>query len=56
MHDTCFVNIFDSLIPLIVLKVLKVKSYASFETHTLLDRSLRVLQLPVHPIKLTANG
>ena len=27
-----------------------------FETQTILDRSLRVLQLPTHLSKLTANG
>ena len=46
----------DSFIPDIILKAYKFKYYVLFGTHTLLDRSLRVLQLPTHPSKLTANG
>ena len=30
--------------------------YVLFETHTLLDKPLRVLQLPTHLSNLTANG
>ena len=37
-------------------KVLKFKSSVSFGTHTLFDKSLRVLQLPKHLYNLTANG
>ena len=45
-------------IPVIVLQTLKFKSKSSvlFGTHTLLDRSLRVLQLHMHLSKVTANG
>ena len=39
-----------------VLKTLKFKSFVIFGTHTLLDRSLRVLQLPMHLYELTADG
>ena len=39
-----------------MLKTLRFKSSVSFEAHTLLDRSLRVLQLPTHLSKLTTNG
>ena len=56
LHDICFVNIFDSFILVIMLKTLRLKSSALFGTHNLLDRSSRVLQLPAHLSKLTANG
>ena len=36
-------------------KKLRVKSPVSFGIHTLLGRSLRVLQLPAHLSRLTAN-
>ena len=36
--------------------MLAFKSFPSFGTHTLLDKSLRVLQLPTHLSKLAANG
>ena len=39
-----------------MLNMLRFKSPVLFETHTLLDKSLRVLQLPTHLSKLTANG
>ena len=51
-----FVNVFDSFIPVIMLSTLKFKSSVLFGTHTLLDKSLRVLQLPTHLSNLTANG
>ena len=51
----CFVNIFNSFIP-VMLKTLRFRSYVLFGTHILLDRSLRVLQLPTYLSKLTANG
>ena len=38
-----------------MLNTLRFKSYVSFETHTLLDKSFRVLQLPTHLSNLTAN-
>ena len=38
-----------------MLKMLRFKSSVSFGTHTLLDRQLRVLKLPTHLSKLTAN-
>ena len=49
-------NIFNSFIPVIVLKTLIFRSSILFGTHILSDRSLRVLQLPMHLSKLTANG
>ena len=55
-HDICFVNVFDSFIPVIMLKTLRFKSSILFGRHTLLDKSLRVLQLPTHLSNLTVNG
>ena len=46
-HDICFVNIFDLFIPYHI-KDTQYKSSLLFGTHTLLDRSLRVLQLLRH--------
>ena len=43
-----YVNISDS--------TLRIKSSVLFGTHTLLGRSLRVLQLPTYLSKLTTNG
>ena len=48
--------VFDSFIPVISLNTLRFKSSVLFGTHTLLDNSLRVLQLPTHLYNLTANG
>ena len=39
-----------------MLNKLRFKSSVLFGTHTLLDKSLRVLQLPTHLFKLTENG
>ena len=36
-----------------MLNTLRFKSSVSFRTHTLLDKSLRVLQLPTHLSNLT---
>ena len=49
-------NAFDSFIPVIISKKRKFKSSVLFEIHILLARSSRVLQLPVHLFRLTANG
>ena len=48
LHHICFVNVFDSFIPVIMLKTLRFKSSVLFGTHALLDKSLIVLQLPAH--------
>ena len=48
--------LFDSFIPVNILKTLKFKSSVLFGTHIPLDRSLKVLQLPVHLSKLITNG
>ena len=55
-HDVCFVNAFDSYISVNMLNTPKFKSSALFGTHSLLDKSLRVLQLPTHLSNLTRNG
>ena len=36
--------------------MLRFKSYVSFGTHTLLGKSLRVIELPTHVSNLAANG
>ena len=40
----------------LLLLTLRFKSSVLSGTHTLLDRSVRVLKLPAHLSKLTANG
>ena len=52
LHDICFANVLDSFIPVIILKTYKFKSSVSFGTHTLLDKSSRVLQVPTHLSRL----
>ena len=49
-------NIFYSFIPVIMLKTARFKSSLLFGTHSLLDKSLRVLQVQTHLSKLTVNG
>ena len=39
-----------------MLKALRFKSSILFGKHNLLDKSLRVLQLPIHLYHLTING
>ena len=51
-----FVGCIISFIPLIILKTFKFKFSVLFRTHTLLDRSSRVLQLPTPLSKLIATG
>ena len=55
LNHICFVNVLDWFIPVIRLKVCKFKYFVLFETHTLLDRLSRVLQLPPHLSTLTRN-
>ena len=50
-----FVKIFDSFIPVIMLNALRFKCYILHATHTLLDKSLRVLQLPTRLFNLTTD-
>ena len=56
LHDICFVNVFDSIIPVIMLNTLRLKSSVLLGTHILLEKSLRVLQLSTHFFNLTACG
>ena len=42
-----------SFIPVIMLKTLRFKSSVLFGMHILLDKSLRILQLPTHLSNLT---
>ena len=55
-HNICWANVFDSFNPAIMLNTLRFKCSVLFGTHTLLDNSLRVLQLLLHLSNLTANG
>ena len=41
---------------LIILNTLECKSFVLFGMYTLLDKSLRVVQLPAHLSNLTENG
>ena len=47
---------FDSFITVIMSKTLRFKSSVLFGTQTLLDKSLRVLQLPTQLCNLNENG
>ena len=48
LYDTWLVNILDIFVPVIILNTFRFKYSVLFGTHILLDRSLRVLQIPVH--------
>ena len=50
------IQTFDSFFPVIILNTGIFKSSVLFGTHTLLDTSLRVFQLPSHLSNLTGNG
>ena len=54
-HDIYLVNVFYSFIPVIMLNTLRFKSSVLLGTYTLLDKSVRVLQLPTHLSKLVTN-
>ena len=41
LHDICFVNVFDSFIPAIMLNMPRFKSSVLFGIHTLLEKSLQ---------------
>ena len=55
-HDMCFVNVFHSFIPVIIIKTCRFKSYILFRTNTLLKRLLKILKLSTHLSKLITNG
>ena len=52
----CFVDIFESFIPVIMLSTHRFKFSVLFEKYTLFDKSLRVLKLPTYQSNLTENG
>ena len=52
----CFVNVFDSVIAVTMLHMLRFKSSVLFGTHALLDKSLRKIQISLNLPKLTVNG
>ena len=54
-HDICFFYVFDLFIPVFKLNTIRFKFTVLFGTHTLLDKTLRLLQLPTHLSNLTAN-
>ena len=56
LHEICLVNVYDSNTPVIILITLRFKSSVLFGMHTLLDKSIRALQLPKNLSNLTANG
>ena len=56
MKDALSVNVFDSFIPVIMLKTLRFKSFVLFGIHTLLCKSFRALQLQTVLSNLTKNG
>ena len=55
LQEIYFVNLFDSFIPVIILKTLRFESSVLFGMHTSLDKSIRVLQLPTHLYYLAAK-
>ena len=55
LHDICFGKVCDWFISVIKMNMLKFAFSVLFGTHTLLDKSLRVLQQPTYLSKLTAN-
>ena len=56
LHNICFVNVFNSFIPVIMQNTPRFKSSILFGTHTLLDKLLRLLELPKHLSNLTSYG
>ena len=55
-HDISFVKIYDSFIPVIMFNTLRFKSSVFLGTNILLDKPLRVLQLPTLQSNLSTNG
>ena len=56
MHDLSIAKGFDPFFSVIILKTSIFKSFVLFGTHALLDKSLRLLQVPTDLSNLTANG
>ena len=55
-YAICLVIVFDSCFPLIMLKTLRIISSVLFGMHTLLGKSLTVLQLRIDLSNLTRKG
>ena len=56
IYALLIINVCNSFIPVINLNTLIFKSYVLFGAPTLLEKPLRVLQLPAHLLNLTENG
>ena len=54
--DICFVDVFGTYIPVIMLNTLRFESSVEFGAHTFLDKSFRVLQLSSYLSNLTTTG
>ena len=55
-YEICLVGLFNSFILVIILKTFEFTSSVLFATHILLDKSVILLQLPLHLSKLTMDG
>ena len=56
LNDICFINVFNLFISGFMLEMFRFKSSVLYGTHTLLERSSKVLQFPSHLFRLTAKG
>ena len=56
LHEICFVIVFYSFIPVIILKTFTFTSSILIGTHVLLDKSSKVLQLPLQLSQLIISG
>ena len=54
-HNISFIKNFYSFIPVIMLNTIIFKSFVLFGTHILLDKSLRVSQLPANLSNLATD-
>ena len=51
-----YVKVFDSFLPIIILKICTFNVPVLFGTHTFLEKSIRVLKLLTYLSDLTVNG
>ena len=56
LHEICSVNVFDLFIPVIMLNPHRFKFYVLCGRNALIDKSLRVLQLPTQRSNSIPNG
>ena len=54
-YEICFASVFDPFVLVIMLKTFEFTFFVLFGTHILLDKSSRILQLPLHLFKLTIH-